>query len=90
MLQDYIRLLRLEEGRVFMAFRLLSDDCNLPGCPAVWEDDEDLGSVIVVGATIADPEVLAQLNVAAGESAVRAPRTTLAQGVDRMEQRLPR
>jgi hypothetical protein len=68
-----------------MAFRLLSDDCNLPGCPAVWEDDEDSGSVIVVGATITDPEALAQLNVAAGETAVRTPRATLTRGVGRMQ-----
>lgn len=73
-----------------MAFKLLSDDCNLPGCPGVWEDDEDLGSVIVVGESITDRGALALLNVAAGESAVWAPRTTLTQGVGRMEQRLPR
>lgn len=57
-----------------MAFTLLSEDCNLPGCPAVWGDDEDLRSAIVVGATITDPEILAQLNVGAGESAVRTHR----------------
>ena len=27
-----------------MPFTLLSDGCNLPGCPAVWEDEEDLES----------------------------------------------
>lgn len=71
-----------------MPFRLLSDDCNRPGCPAVWEDEGDLESALVVGETITNPEMLAELNVAEGESAVRAPRVTLAAGVERMEQRL--
>lgn len=67
-----------------MTFTLLSDDCNLPGCPAVWEDDADPASAVVVGETVTDPAILAQLGLAPGESAVRAPRVTLAQGVARM------
>ncbi|MGH8897308.1 MAG: hypothetical protein ACRDZ4_09885 [Egibacteraceae bacterium] len=67
-----------------MAYVLLSDGCNLPGCPAVWEDETDPVSAIVVGETISDPAILAQLGLAPGESAVRAPRITLDQGVARM------
>jgi hypothetical protein len=72
-----------------MAFRLLSDGPMTATCPVAqpWEDDEDSGSVIVVGATITDPEVLAQLNVAVGETAVRTPRAALTQGVGRMQPR---
>jgi hypothetical protein len=69
-------------------FKLLSDECNLPGCPAVWEDEEDIESAVVVGQTITNPEVLDQLNIAEGESAIRSPRATLAQGVERMGRRL--
>lgn len=67
-----------------MAYALLSDDCNLPGCPAVWEDESDPVSAIVVGEAISDPAILAQLGLAPGESAVRAPRVTLVQGVARI------
>ena len=67
-----------------MAYRLLSDDCNLPGCPAVWVDDADPASAVVVGETIDDPAILTQLGLAPGEAAVRAPRAILVQGVARM------
>lgn len=67
-----------------MAYTLLSGGCNLPGCPAVWEDESDPASAIVVGETISDPAILAQLGLAPGESAVRAPQVILAQGVARM------
>ncbi len=67
-----------------MVLKLLSGGCNLPGCPAVWEDDTDLASAIVVGETVTDPAVLGQLDLSPGECAVRAPRVTLAQGVARL------
>lgn len=55
---------------------LLAHDCPTGStCPRIIDTDGD--DVIVQGATITDPDLLAELDMPAHESAVRAPRTLL-------------
>ncbi len=71
-----------------MAYTQLSDApsaCNLPGCPAVWADDADIDSALVVGEVVTDSATLAQLNLSPGEGALRVPRSTLSSGVSRFD-----
>lgn len=55
---------------------LLAHDCPTGGtCPRIIDTDGD--DVIVQGATVTDPDLLAELDMPAHESAVRAPRTLI-------------
>lgn len=55
--------------------RIRSLDCAGKSCPAVHEADN--GDFVVQGYRITDPDILGQLDLPAGESAVRIPRDLL-------------
>lgn len=58
--------------------RMAGDDsCNYGTCPMVFAIDERKDEAVVQGLTVTDAAVLAQLNLASGETAVRVPRTLL-------------
>jgi hypothetical protein len=55
--------------------RVRSDCPDGVTCPAVWATDR--GTLAVVGSTITDPEVLAELGLPPHESVVEIPRSLL-------------
>jgi hypothetical protein len=61
-----------------MALRKLSGDqeCKSGTCPTLW-GTEDGGRYVVQGYVVSDPEVLTQLALPEGESAVSVPAEVL-------------
>jgi hypothetical protein len=50
-------------------------DCAGKSCPAVHEAEN--GDYVIQGYLVTDPNILGQLDLPAGESAVRVPRSLL-------------
>ena len=56
--------------------RVRAEDCpDTITCPAI--DTSDRGTVVVTGKQVTDPEVLAQLRIGPGETAVEIPASLL-------------
>lgn len=58
--------------------------CNYGTCPMVFAIDERKDEAVVQGVTVTDAAVLAQLNLAPGETAVRVPRSLLVDAAARL------